>query len=201
MEYNIRTSYGHGNIQALQIIKEINGLELKNEDNLIFNFKNYSENNPFSNLVIANTLRSLHGRYEDEVNMSLIPNEESYLSHLGFYAMIGARYGKELGYAKPSDNYVPISKIQFEDDFYSHIEKKGRDLSALLKFDAGLQSCLQYVFIETIRNVYEHADINEVYVSAQKWLSKNLLEIAIADAGCGISKSLGRCVARRSKRK
>lgn len=49
---------------------------------------------------------------------------------------------------------------------------------------------LKYLFIETIRNTYEHADIGEVYLSAQKWPSKSLLEIAISDTGCGISNSL-----------
>lgn len=49
---------------------------------------------------------------------------------------------------------------------------------------------MKYLFIETIRNTYEYADVGELYLSAQKWKSKSLLEIAISDTGCGICNSL-----------
>ena len=116
---------------------------------------------------------------------------ETYLSHLGFYQMIGADYGRQLGEARASDNYVPITKITFGGEFfYQTIEEKSKELAALLKFDKRLSDFLEYLFVETIRNVYEHADINEVYLSAQKWPSKKMLEISISDIGCGVYNSL-----------
>ena len=60
----------------------------------------------------------------------------------------------------------------------------------MLKFDEKLSLFLKYLFIETIRNTYEHAEVEELYLSAQKWKSKSLLEIAISDTGCGVSNSL-----------
>ena len=63
-----------------------------------------------------------------------------------------------------------------------------------------MQTFLEYIFIETFRNVFEHADTKEVFFSAQKWPSKNLLEIAIADTGCGVSNSLGRIFQGRSEK-
>ena len=188
MKYNVKTTYGQGNDQALTIAKEISSLPLMETDDVQFDFKDYHENNPFSNLLIANSIRTFRSQHKNKC--SLIPNNETYLSHLGFYQMIGADYGKELGEAKPSDNYVPITKIKFCGDFYLTIEEKSKNLAALLKFDKKLSAFLEYLFIETLRNVYEHAGIREVYLSAQKWPSKDLLEIAISDTGCGISNSL-----------
>ena len=188
MEYKVVSNFGNGNIQALKTIKEIMGLKVNDNDCMTFDFRPYGENNPFSNLVIGNALRAYKKNHTHE--MRFIPNDGNYLSHLGFYHMIGADYGKELGEAKPNSNYVPIRRLHFSDDFYSGIEKTSDDLSQLLHFDADLQSFLKYIFIETIRNVYEHADTNEVYIAAQKWPSKSLLEIAIVDSGCGVAESL-----------
>lgn len=186
--YAIETSYDQGNAQALRIVQDISFALVDKEEDIQFDFSNYNENNPFSNLLIANTLRGFRKNHAGKC--SLIPNKRTYLSHLGFYQMIGADYGKELGEATPSDNYVPITRVVFDGDFYGTIENKSRDLAALLKFDRQLSKVLEYLFTETIRNVYEHADAKDVYLTAQKWPSKNLLEIAISDAGCGVYSSL-----------
>mgnify|MGYP001622889524 CR=1 FL=1 len=94
---------------------------------------------------------------------------------------------------------IPRTRVRFAGDFYDTIEQKSRDLAALLKFDAGLSKFVTYLFVELIRNVYEHAEIDEVYVAAQKWPSKQELEIAISDAGCGVCESLRHYVPYASK--
>ena len=188
MEYKVETRYGRGNSQALKIAADISAIDLPDTESVLFDFTRYSENNPFSNLLIANSIRNFTKKHINKCQLR--PNSETYLSHLGFYQMIGADYGKQLGEARASDNYVPITKVTFNGDFYQTIEDKSEKLAALLKFDKELSLFLKYLFIETIRNTYEHADIGEVYLSAQKWPSKSLLEIAISDTGCGISNSL-----------
>lgn len=179
MEYRVETTYGYGNAQALKIASDISSLDLSDAEDILFDFTKYSENNPFSNLLIANSIRTFRKNHKNKCQLK--PNGASYLSHLGFYQMIGADYGKQLGEARASDNYVPITKVTFNGDFYQTIEDKSEKLAALLKFDKELSLFLKYLFIETIRNTYEHADIGEVYLSAQKWPSKSLLEIAISD--------------------
>ena len=188
MEYNVETKYGHANNQALKIASDISAIDLPDTESVLFNFVGYSENNPFSNLLIANSIRDFRKKHKNRCQLR--PNHETYLSHLGFYQMIGADYGKQLGEARSSDNYVPITKVTFNGDFYQTIEGKSEELAALLKFDTELSAFLKYLFIETIRNTYEHADVGELYLSAQKWKSKSLLEIAISDTGCGICNSL-----------
>lgn len=188
MKYKIETTYGCGNKQALNIASDIFSLDLPDTEDVLFDFTKYSENNPFSNLLIANSIRVYRENHKNKCQ--LCPNRKTYLSHLGFYQMIGADYGKQLGEARASDNYVPITKITFSSDFYQTIVEKSKELAALLKFDKQLSGFLEYLFVETIRNVYEHAGINAVYLSAQKWPSKKMLEIAISDTGCGVYNSL-----------
>lgn len=104
--------------------------------------------------------------------------------------MFGAHYGKEIGEAISTDNYVPITKVKFDKNFYITIDKTSKQLAALLKFDKKLSRFIEYLFTEAIRNVYEHAGVDEVYLTAQKWPSKNMLEVAISDTGCGVYASL-----------
>ena len=190
MRYSIETSFGKANHQALDVVKQIS--EINTDCDVQFDFTNYTENNPFSNLIIANTLKNF--RHKHVGKCTLVPDKGSYLSHLGFYQMFGADYGKEIGEATPTDNYVPITKVKFAGDFYSTIDNTSKQLAALLKFDKKLSQFIEYLFTETIRNVYEHADIDEVYLTAQKWPSKNMLEVAISDTGCGVYTSLRKYV-------
>ena len=190
MDCIISTKFRRANIQALSIIRDITKLSVPDDEPLYFDFRSYNENTPFSNLVIANTVRQYVQSHNNKAILK--PHASTYLSHLGFYDLIGAKYGKRIGEARANSNYVPLRRISLDGDFYSNIERNGHELSCLLQFDMQLQSFLEYIFIETIRNVFEHAETKEVFLSAQKWPSRNLLEISIADTGCGVSNSLGR---------
>lgn len=193
MQYLIKTRYGAANTQALQICKEITELIPPRNEDLVFNFSNYGENNPFSNLLIINTLRQYKKKYSDASLRCAPKTSDGYLSHIGFYKACGIQYGKEPGEAHASSNYVPITKINmYGTDFYRSIEEKANQLAATLQFDKGLQEMLAYIFVETVRNVYEHANTEHVLVAAQKWPTLGLVEIAISDDGCGVIDSLGR---------
>ena len=161
------------------------------EEELLVDFTPYRETDPFSNVLLCNTLKRFRSQHRD-INMRCRPKEDTYLSHIGFYKACGVPYGKEPGEARASENYVPVTRKQFEGDFYFGIEDWAKDLAATLHFDRKLQRMIRYIFVETIRNVYEHADVNEVTYAAQKWPRYGLVEIAIADSGCGIAGSLGK---------
>lgn len=200
IEYSIKTKFGQANIQSLRICKEITQLVPPMDDELVFNFMPYGENNPFSNLILINTLRKFKSTYPD-ADLRCKPKDiDGYLSHIGFYKACGISIGKEPGEARASSNYVPITDISlYGIDFYRTIETTATELAATLQFDSGLQEMLTYVIIETIRNVFEHAGTSNVLVAAQKWPKLNLVEIAIADAGCGIAGSLSKLYAVDSK--
>lgn len=192
MKFRIRTSFGLGNSQALQICKNLSTLSLQKNEELVFDFTDYIENNPLSNLLLINSLKQCKKRFPDN-KMSIIPKaNDSYLPHIGFYQTIGIDFGKQPGEATASSSYVPISKVPLSgQDFYSNIESKSLQLAHTIQYEDELSKTLSYMFTETIRNSFEHTTEKEVLVAAQRWPSFNLLEIAIADSGCGIIGSLG----------
>lgn len=186
----VSTSYGNGNSQALRLCKRISEIVLPLGEELIFDFRLYGENNPFSNLVLINSIKECRRKYPSNP-MACIPKSDSgYLEHIGFYKTIGIDYGKNPGEARPNSTYVPISEIEFDDHFYNSCEKEAENLSNTVGIDEHLQGLLKYMLIETIRNVFEHSGAKKVLVASQKWPSRKEVEIAIADSGCGIYKSL-----------
>ena len=193
MLYPIKTSFGKANIQALQICKELGNLVPPAGEDLVFDFTGYGENNPFSNLILINALRHLKKNNPDARLRGMPKSSDHYLSYIGFYKSIGIQYGKDPGEAFSTPNFVPITLIPLLGmDFYRIIDEKANQLAGTLQFDRGLQELLAYIFVETIRNVYEHANTDRVFVAAQKWPTLGLVEIAISDDGCGVSGSLGK---------
>lgn len=200
-KFTIQSSFGDGNIQALNTLNELSQLNLDglNTNEVNFDLSDYNENNPFNNLAIALSIRQFVLSHPD-YKFTLTPKDnDGYLCHIGFYDLLGVDHGKKLGEAQSSSNYVPITPIIFGPDFYQTIETKAQELSNTLNFDKDLSEFLSYAFIETIRNVYEHAEAKKAYISAQKWPSMNLVEIAIADTGCGIAHALGKRIKNKSE--
>lgn len=193
MIYQIRSTFNRGNVEALSTMKHLHGLEGYNE--IIFNLNNYNDCNPFNNLVIAKTLRDYslnHPASKCALKRCAKDNTDSFLQHIGFYDMIGVPYGKKVGEARPNENYVPITKLTFEKNFYDSIESYAQTLANTLSFNPDLHVFASYIFVELIRNIYEHSRSNDAYICAQKWEPLNLVEIAILDSGCGISNALKR---------
>ena len=193
MRYFFQGERGKANNQVLKACRELANEITGTEDSLIFDFSHYEENNPFGNLVLINTLKRYRKKFSN-IPMSCHPKEEGgYLSHIGFYKACGIPFGKEVGEAKASSNYVPVTEINlYGEDFYRSIDDRAEQLADTLQFDEGLQQLLKYIFVETIRNVFEHSGAETVFVAAQKWQTIDTVEIAISDAGCGISGSLSK---------
>ncbi|MBR3318544.1 MAG: ATP-binding protein [Atopobiaceae bacterium] len=193
MDYGIVTTTNACHTQALTICKELAELTPPKDDLLRFDFYPYAENSPFSNLVLINALRQFKLRHPEAQLMVRPKKNNTYLTHIGFYKGIGIDHGNATGEAHGSDTYVPVTEIKTGSPlFYNDLSNVVVKLARTLHYDPALEYMLKYVFQESIRNVHEHADTDAVLVAAQKWPTKSLLEIAIADAGCGVAQSLGK---------
>lgn len=122
----------------------------------------------------------------------------NYLKYFGFFQFIGVKSGNELNTNSGNSRYIPISKIssssfsEYKGVLQEQIDKKSFDLAKVLfssERDAMKAHMLAYCLREIIRNVFEHADIDECFIMAQKW-NTGYAEIAIADEGIGIYESL-----------
>lgn len=190
MEYKIKSNFGNANSTVWDTTKDLKNI-FENNDNVVLDFKDFKESNPFNMLVIAQTIKP----YKTGEKISIKGKARKindYLEHIGFYNACGFDYGKRVGEAKSNSNYVPVRILKFSEynGFYQQIEKQAEELANVLNFDKNLTKLTKYIFIELIRNVFEHADTDKLMLCAQKWPTHNLVEIAITDDGIGIPKSM-----------
>ena len=194
MTFEIKSTFNHGNTEIHNTLLNMKNVNQQSVP-LVFDLSQHNDCNPFNNLLIAQTLKNIKISSPD-IKRSVIPCKnkatDSYLKHIGFYKFFGVEHGNDLGVAKANKNYVPITPIKFDQFFYDSIEKYGEQLAELLYFDKDLYEFSKFAFVEVIRNIYEHSNSKDAYMSAQTWERFNLTEIAIIDSGCGISNALKR---------
>ncbi len=186
----IKSSFTKGNQTVWKTISEIRDFFPVNFD-FVIDFREFQETKPYNTLLIGNELKNIKQQvYKGEV----LKRDETYLENIGFYDLIGVRgLGRKIGEARATDSYVPITKIQFNYQLpspYAQIIEKSTELANILRFDDDLAYFIKYIFIEMIRNVYEHAATDTIYVCGQKYLSKKYVELAFLDNRCGILNSL-----------
>lgn len=122
----------------------------------------------------------------------------SYLSAFGFFRLLGLKQ-EQLVIAPGGSSYLPITKINraiLKEDangrFQPAVDKESDRLAGIVcGGDAGGTMMLSYCFREVIRNSFEHGEIPVCAAMAQRW-SDGRVEIALADRGIGIAKSLSR---------
>jgi hypothetical protein len=133
----------------------------------------------------------------------LIGNAQSYLEHVGFWRYMQNWENEGIGAAKANSNYLPITKIQFEETdikkflrfraVQRKIQEESRNIARVIsnsrENNDGQNRTLSYSLREIIRNVLEHGEKDHCIVFGQKW-GHGITEIVIADRGIGIASSL-----------
>jgi hypothetical protein len=162
---------------------------------------------PIAMLVAGSKLREWL-RYRDErgyeslyqgIDSSI--QAHSYLMHLGFFDFIGIAHGNQVGQARGSSRYLPITRLTRPavnvqevglEQWYAEIEAEARRLGAVLAGShddtEGLRT-YTYCMREIVRNVFEHSGADECYICGQRWWDGSV-EIALIDEGVGICTTL-----------
>lgn len=130
-------------------------------------------------------------------------NVHSYLMHLGFFDFIMMGGGNQVGQARGSSAYLPITRIVkpaydansqelqiWYDKIMSSVRGLARVVSGTVE-DTEENRLYNYALREIIRNVFEHSEATECYVCGQRWWNGKV-EIAVIDEGVGIANSLKR---------
>lgn len=178
--------------------------QLDNESIFTYDFKNMQHCHPYGLLVVATAIRNNMKRFPCAKH-EFVNTEETqggrFAAEFGFYQSLGV----DIGYAKEEDEvgdrYIPIKKIsaahlheKYADTTLLN-EKVNRHAAKLSQMLVGYQyqsvlDAIQYCFREIMRNTFEHAKTNELWVCGQYWPSREEAEIAVLDEGIGILKSL-----------
>lgn len=183
--------------EALKFIKKLD--EPISDNKVIFDFSNTYTFTPFPMLVIGASIRYCREQNKNFRFYIYGAEGKSYPGTMGFFKYISERidFGLSPGEANGSNNYIPITLINFNDhrlgieETEKQIEIKSDKLATVIdRGNKELHEVLTYLIRESIRNIPEHAKTNNVWVCAQGWPSKEIAEIAIVDDGIGIYKSI-----------
>ena len=174
---------------------------------LCFRYITFAE--PSATMSVALALRSFRQRRrqagldtmveQDGLELGHRSNGVSYLAHVGFFRFLGLPYGNEPGGAPGGATYVPITVLDdavldgqraSPTDLLETVRSRAYALAATASSDESARDLLGYCFVETIRNVFEHAGVSECAVMAQRYPSRKEVEIVVADEGRGVHSSL-----------
>lgn len=121
---------------------------------------------------------------------------------MAFFRAFGLEHGREIGCADGDDRSIPYT-IRSVREIVSKVTANLRLPQAIIELEAerlarilaqqkygNLVDALSYAIREMIRNVYEHSESEDIEYCAQYWPEYNQVEIAIADTGIGLRRSL-----------
>lgn len=159
---------------------------------------------PFSMLFFSSQLRRFL-KDRDPSTVSFTHYEDlGYAAHMGFFKACGIDFGKDVGQAPGSAQYIPITRLGIDEleteasDLYEDaretIERRSGKLATVLaRADSGdLHETITYALREIFRNVFEHSKADAIWYAAQHWPELKMVELAIFDEGEGIAASLSR---------
>ena len=157
---------------------------------------------PFGMLLTSAKIKEFYKKHPKSRHMynqkKIVYNE--YAAHMGFYKSLGINYGKKPGEANGSLMYHPIdSKTVTELALTAQterlhicdiIEKEANKLSKVLSNgNQNVEKYISYSIRELMRNTYEHSNADSIWFAGQCWPTRDCVEIAIVDRGCGIKES------------
>jgi len=123
---------------------------------------------------------------------------------MGFFKSFGLNHGNEMGEARGSKTYMPISLVTRQEIIdrsmerwepeQNVIERDAEKLAKILSRQKGeeIEKTLIFSITEIMRNVIEHSESNSMYYCAQFWPSYEKVEISIADSGIGLRNSINK---------
>lgn len=194
--------------KMIELAIELNNII--NPDKMCFDFSQVNWVEPFGMLYAGMIIKKYfkknpYGIYSIKCDENL--NATTYAEHMGFFKFISENInlGKSPGEANGNCNYMPITKINFQEEFQEFtsngyfldmgeiIENKSKELSKIIsQGNVELEIVLSYCLREMIRNISEHSEANDAWVCGQYWPTKEKAEIGIVDEGIGLKKSLSK---------
>lgn len=196
------------NTKMIEYIRNIDK-KLNEANKIIINLENYRDITPFSLLLLARKINQIKKKYgEGKIEIETGYYLNSYLNHMCFFDMIGIKTEKYINDVPSNDTCVPLRRITRNDlserkkfDELGAIEVISKDISKKLSDDKEVINGLTFLLREMIRNTFEHSETDEVYIAAQKWDSKDLMEIAIFDDGIGIPRTISKTIKKFNQKK
>jgi len=189
----------------LQLLEDLDAT--RDVDSVTVDFGRLKYSTPTAMLVAGSKLREWReyrqscGYKSWQRGIDKYVQAHSYLMHLGFFDFVHIDEGRLVGEAKGSIRYLPIThivrpQVNIDRDgleaWYDAILDISRSLAAVVVGAGDDSEALRtyaYCIRETIRNVFEHAEVDECFICGQRWANGEV-EIVIIDEGVGLAATL-----------
>jgi hypothetical protein len=157
---------------------------------------------PFGMLVVASELERCVAAHPEARFTCRNFEHMTYAGHMGFFRSFGLDFGRGPGEAFGSRTYIPLTHFTTATlqrqaaiaglDVGDEIESQSKRLTETLvgASEGDVFETLSYSVREIMRNVVEHAQVEQFSICAQYWPTKGRAEVAILDRGIGLSESL-----------
>lgn len=175
-----------------------------------FDFSKVSHCEPFTMLITGLKINAL--RKEHCTSKCFARGvHNTYAEHMRFFQFTGLNIGRDFSEDYGNSSYLPITNTGLQ----SIIEKSRKQnkrpgelitqashkmATVLSNGQDMLEKVMTYAIREIIRNIFEHSNTYNGWYCAQRWPSKNIVEVAIADDGRGILESINSNYIYASKR-
>lgn len=171
-------------------------------EELIFDFTQTKTVEPFGMLVVASEIERCVASHPEAKFTCKNYQHMTYAAHMGFFKSFGLDFGRSPGEATGNRNYLPLTYFQSSElqrsaiyaghDVGDEVEAHSKRLTQTLvgESDGEMFETLSYSIREIMRNVVEHAAVDQFGVCAQYWPTKGRAEVAIVDRGMGLRESI-----------
>lgn len=178
--------------------------QLKDIEKLTIDFSPMGRVEPFALLYTSHSIqRFIKKNKKTEIHYKNFHNK-SYASHMAFFKSFGHEHGNDLGQARGSRTYLPItmltrkeiidaSMVKWEEE-QNVIERISQSIAKILSREENeeIEKTLVYSITEIMRNVFEHSEADDFLYCTQYWQTYDKVEIAIVDRGIGIQNSINK---------
>lgn len=165
-----------------------------------YDFARMQHCKPFGLLITASAIRNNQKAHPNSKHTFINVQDNQgtqFASSFGFFQSIGYNLGRLTTAEDFGNRYIPIKKItaealhsEYTDTtlLNAKVDRHADILANTLVGDISQSAhdALQYCFREMIRNSFEHANVDELWVCGQYWPTRHEAEIAILDEGIGI---------------
>ena len=195
------------NMELVEILKFAKDLfyRIPEEEEVVFDFSKISHFDPLSMLILGTTIQSYREKFLEQIFYVEGIDDKSREDTMGFFPYISKSAGIENqpDQVHEGGSYIPIISINVQELRKDEIAKGNyMVLGDLIEKEAGrlahffdqgdkeVHRLLTYLIRELLRNTPEHSGTNTMWICGQYDPSYEMAEIAVADEGMGLFRSL-----------
>lgn len=164
---------------------------------------------PIAMLLLGSALRTLQARNGGRARVEFVGRDDehrqghSFAARMGFWWSIGEDAAPPMPSVNPNGSTIPITRLQYSELFRSSggrdpvragaVSRAAAQAATTLcgsESPTPLWNAIEYSFREMFRNAFEHSRSDAVWYTASTRPSKDDVQLAIVDEGCGIRASL-----------